>query len=144
MRQRSMTVAVNIAIGLLVPGDAPVPVMATLRYEARDPYAVNASFRTGRGTDRTAVEWVFARQLLAEGLERPVGDGDVRVSPGSNGARVVNLTLSSPSGHAVFEVPRAAMEDFLARSYSVVPLGSESSFLDLDAELSLLSRNDWE
>jgi hypothetical protein len=139
-----MTVAVNIAIGLLVPGDAPVPVMATLRYEARDPYAVNASFRTGRGTDRTAVEWVFARQLLAEGMERPVGDGDVRVSPGSNGARVVNLTLSSPSGHAVFEVPRAAMEDFLARSYSVVPLGSESSFLDLDAELSLLSRNDWE
>ena len=42
----------------------------------------------------------------------------------------------SPFGQALFEVPLAPLTEFLHRTYEIVPAGRESSFMDLDAELS--------
>ncbi len=44
--------------------------------------------------------------------------------------------MSSPFGHAQFEVSARAIEEFLVRTYQVVPPGQESVFLDFDAELN--------
>lgn len=134
------TVSAELALHLVVPGRASLPVPTLLRYEADDPYAVHLGFRTG-GDD--VVEWTFARQLLTDGLVDAVGDGDVRVWPAdedSSGApaRVMCLSLSSPSGTARFEVPVDRLVDFLTRTYAAVPVGSEARFVDLDAELALL------
>jgi hypothetical protein len=50
----------------------------------------------------------------------------------------VDLSLSSPSGRALFEVPLAELVEFLSRTYNAVPTGSESDYVDVDAELALL------
>ena len=48
------------------------------------------------------------------------------------------LSLSSPSGKALFEVPLPELVDFLGQTYAAVPTGAESNHLDVDAELALL------
>lgn len=136
MSARSTSVATELDLRLIVPGSAALPVRADCRYDAGDPYAVHMSFHTGTGE---VVEWTFARQLLTDGVTRPVGEGDVQVWPSQSGhQQVVCLALSSPSGRALFEIPLAPLVEFLTRSYAVVPTGHESSFVDVDAELALL------
>ena len=126
------TVICSPAVFELIAPDAPVvPVKVDLTYHSRDPYAVQASFRTGNST----VEWVFARDLLHEGLAGPAGTGDVRVQPVS-GAAKVQLELSSPSGYAVFTTCAQALGDFLSRTYEAVPAGSEYGWLDFDLALA--------
>ncbi|OZM79903.1 SsgA family sporulation/cell division regulator [Pseudonocardia sp. MH-G8] len=128
------TVICSPAVFELIAPDAPVvPVNVELAYNSRDPYAVQASFRTG---STTAVEWVFARDLLHDGLIGPSGTGDVRVQPVPGNPGRVQLELSSPSGHAVFTTCAQTLGDFLHRTYMAVPAESEYSWLDFDVALS--------
>jgi hypothetical protein len=140
MSIRPDTITAEFELHLIVPGSASLPVQASIRYEPSDPYAVYIGFHTG-GSE--TVEWTFARQLLTDGVTRLSGDGDVQVWPSHNSGRpVVCLSLSSPSGRALFEVPLSDLVEFLSRTYAVVPTGGESSFLDVDAELALLLWSD--
>jgi hypothetical protein len=50
----------------------------------------------------------------------------------------VYVELCSPSGRALFAVPRPVLADFVDRCHALVPPGSEPDHLDLDAELDLL------
>ena len=128
------TVICSPAVFELIAPDAPVvPVNVDLTYSSRDPYAVPASFRTG---STTAVEWVFARDLLHEGLIAPAGTGDVQVQPVPLDPDKVQLELSSPSGHAVFTTCAKTLGDFLHRTYLAVPTGREYEWLDFDMALS--------
>lgn len=137
MSSRPDTVTADLELRLVVPGSAALPVLASVRYDASDPYAVHVSFHTGG--EAGAVEWTFARQLLTDGVASAVGDGDVRVWPTASGGRpAVCLALCSPSGQALFEVGQAELVEFLTRSYAAVPTGCESDFVDLDAELAML------
>ena len=61
-------------------------MQVALRYDTRDPYAIIAAFRTGRAG---WVEWVFSRDLLADGLIADAGDGDVRIRPGTGDPEIV-------------------------------------------------------
>jgi hypothetical protein len=139
---RPATVTSELELRLVVPGGAPLPVVAGIRYDPTDPYAVHVGFHTGPSPDAPddeVVEWTFARQLLTDGVTRDVGEGDVQVWPSQTSGRpVVCLALSSPSGRALFEVPLGALVEFLTRTYAAVPTGSESNHVDLDAELALL------
>jgi hypothetical protein len=129
-------VTTDLSLHLVVPGGAALPVSSSFRYDAADPYAVHIGFRTG---DDEVVEWTFARQLLAEGVTHPVGEGDVQVWPSADdGPNAVCLSLCSPSGSALFELPLSGLVEFLTRTYTAVPTGSESDFVDLDAELAVL------
>jgi len=140
MNARHDLITTELALRLVVPGGSSLPVTATMRYEADDPYAVHVGFRTG---GEEVVEWTFARQLLTDGVTSPVGDGDVQVWPSADaGAQVVCLSLCSPSGQALFEVPLSGLVEFLTRTYSAVPTGSESEHVDLDAELALFLWSD--
>jgi hypothetical protein len=116
-----------------------VPVKVDLSYHSRDPFAVHASFRTGHDQ---AVDWVFARDLLHDGLIAPSGTGDVRVQPLELDADRVQLTLSSPSGHAVFTTCAQTLGEFLHRTFDAVPPGREYSWLDFDLALSELLHDD--
>ena len=137
MTPRPVTVSSELMVSLVVPGTTSLPIRATLSYDVSDPYAVRVSFRTTQGGD--AVQWTFARQLLTDGVTRPTGDGDVRTWPRSSaGEPVVCLSLSSPSGSALFELPVPELVEFLTMTYAAVPTGSESQHVDVEAELAHL------
>jgi hypothetical protein len=138
---RPAQVQAEVALTLVAPDGVALEVQATLRYEPADPYAVHVVFAAAEGVDEPSVSWSFARQLLVDGLREPAGIGDVRVWPwsGQTGP-VVALALTSPDGHALFEVPRRTLEDFLRRTFDEVPPGGETAQLDLDAVVGALLR----
>ena len=139
MSPRPVTVRSQMQLSLVVPGATALPVRADLSYDAADPYAVSVAFHTGSGAHADVVEWTFARQLLTDGVTSPVGQGDVQVWPSTTaGQQVVCLSLSSPSGKALFEVPVPELVEFLTMTYAAVPTGSESDHVDVDAELMAL------
>ena len=139
MTTRPSSIRSEMHLRLVVPGAASLPVLADLDYDPADPYAVQVSFHTGSPSSGDVVQWTFARQLLSDGMSAPAGEGDVQVWPSSTvGSSVVCLSLSSPSGRALFEVPLAELAEFLGRTYTAVPTGSEADHVDVDAELALL------
>lgn len=130
-----VSVSAVLQVSLVVPQAVSAPVEATLAYHAGDPYAVRIAFRTRATAD--AVEWTFARQLLTDGVTAPAGAGDVRTWPShGDGEPVVCLSLTSPSGTALFEIPVTGLVEFLTRTYAQVPTGSESDHVDVDRELA--------
>lgn len=138
---RPTSVQADLQLRLVIAGSVPLPVRAGLRYDVLDPYAVQVSFHTGStgGGEGEVVEWTFARSLLTDGVAAPAGDGDVQVWPSTSaGLPVVCLSLSSPSGKALFEVPLPELVQFLTQTYTAVPTGTESDHVDVEAELALL------
>jgi hypothetical protein len=156
-RSSSTTISAELGLRLVVPQQTIVPLVASLYYSGRDPYAVRMAFHVG--TDEP-VEWIFARELLAAGIESRHGEGDVQVWPsaqscaetdgldvigaadtaGDGQGAVLNIELSSPFGQAHFEAPAGAMSAFLDRTYQIVPVGQESDYIDIEAELNDLLR----
>jgi Streptomyces sporulation and cell division protein, SsgA len=153
-RSSSTTISAELGLRLVVPQQTIVPLVASMYYSGSDPYAVRMAFHVG--TDEP-VEWIFARDLLAAGIESRQGEGDVQVwpSPAScaddddsaamgqpeMGEKVLNIELSSPFGQAHFEAPAQAMSTFLQRTYQIVPAGRESRYIDIETELNDLLRN---
>jgi hypothetical protein len=132
----SATVSAELGLSLVVPEHGTVPLVASLYYSAEDPYAIRMAFHVGMDEP---VEWIFARNLLAVGLESPAGEGDVQVWPSDDrGDEVLNIALSSPFGEAHFEAPRSATAEFLNRTYDIISAGREADFIDLDSELDEL------
>jgi hypothetical protein len=123
-------------------------VPAMLCYEAADPFAVRIAFGdaaeddiAGDADDGAAdggITWLLSRELLQAGLDRPAGDGDVRLWPARGTGDGLYLHLRAPSGEALFEVSRASVAAFLRGTEALVPPGEESARLALDAELHVL------
>lgn len=128
-------ISTALDLSLVVPGDEPLPVDATLEYDVRDPFAVHLVIAAGDGL----VRWSFARELLIEGVKAPAGDGDVRIIPvGGRAERRVRVVLSSPDGAATLEAPLAEMVEFLTATYAAVPSGTEGDLVDMDALIAQL------
>ncbi len=119
-------------------------VPALLCYDPTDPFAVRIAFGdVGDENDLVDVEeagiaWLVSRELLQSGLDRPSGEGDVRVWPARGATDVLFLHLRAPSGEALFELSRATVAAFLRQTEALVPSGSESGMLSLDEELQAL------
>ena len=135
-------VSTELGLGLVGPEQTIVPLMASLYYSCHDPYAVKMAFHVGMDEP---VEWTLARDLLAAALHSREGIGDVQAWPSAastgeaaDGQKIMNIAMTSPYGHAQFEASAAAIETFLGQTYQLVPDGSESSYLDFDAELAEL------
>jgi hypothetical protein len=120
-------------------------VPALLCYDPADPFAVRIAFgepgEQGGDESDEGIAWLVSRELLQSGLERPTGDGDVRVWPAHATADVLFLHLRAPSGEALFELSRATVAGFLRQTEALVPMGSESALLHLDQELDVLLSN---
>jgi hypothetical protein len=150
MNNSRVAVSAELSLGLVGPEHTIVPLMASLHYTCQDPYAVKMAFHVG--TDEP-VEWTLARDLLAAALHSREGVGDVQAWPSAApadpvpedgtvaGSGILNISMTSPFGHAQFEAPAAAVATFLHRTFRIVPVGQESRFIDFDAELvALLSQ----
>lgn len=121
---------------MLVAGDQMVGVPTVLAYDSSDPFAVTASFDTGGDAP---IVWVFARDLLLEGLQRPAGQGDVTVWPSiEDDGDTIHVALSSPDGEAEFQASASQIERFLARTFALVPIGEELHNIDVDAAYTAL------
>ncbi|MET8029970.1 SsgA family sporulation/cell division regulator [Streptomyces avermitilis] len=128
-------ISCDILLRLVVSDDFSLPIPAGLRYDTADPYAVRAVFHTGG----EMVEWVFARDLLAQGLYRPAGIGDVRLWPSSRlGESNVCIALRSGEEEVLLEASVRPLELFVKRMDAAVPSGTEHRHVDLETELSHL------
>ncbi len=107
-----------------------------LVFDRADPYAVTMHLEARSGS----VVWTFARELLADGLYAPIGDGDVQIWPclSSAGEAVVIVELCSPDGMAILQAPSRTVHDFVVRTLEAVPAGEESAHLELDTLISQL------
>ena len=121
-------------------------VPALLCYDAGDPFAVRIAFgevgdEGGTVDAEDGIAWLLSRELLQCGLERPSGEGDVRLWPVRGDRDVLFLHLRAPSGEALFELSRATVAAFLRQTEVLVPWGAEVSMVDLDDELQVLLSN---
>jgi hypothetical protein len=132
------TVVDEVALRLVVPGDDGVLLRATLRYDARDPFAVEATFRAGE----ESVSWVLGRDVLSGGLNAETGVGDVRVWPAAcadgDPDDMIMIELRSPDGQAQLAVDSADLDAFLLRTFEIVPQGREGEWLDIDGVVARL------
>ncbi|MEU4985447.1 SsgA family sporulation/cell division regulator [Streptomyces sp. NPDC021969] len=110
------------------------PVFAHLAYDAADPFALTAVFSHD---GRVLARWTLDREMVAEGLTRPVGVGDVRLRPESRGMwdelRIELLGDDRADGErhrAVVFVWAAAVEAFLRETHTVVRPGREQVRVD--------------
>jgi Streptomyces sporulation and cell division protein, SsgA len=107
-----------------------LPVRSRWTYIGSEPFTIRVAFQTD---DDTWVEWVFARDLLVNGLVGAAGIGDVRLRPRrTHGRTALQLEISSPDGHALLELDRESVQRFLETTIKIVPLGDESDHFDVD------------
>jgi hypothetical protein len=108
-------------------GDSGKRLPVRLIYRAADRYAITAVFNAGTDEERT---WLFARELLADGLHRSVGIGDVIVWPGSDEPhpadhrRRIFIRLRSAEGTALLSMAR---EDAIAFLDASAPLAEHAT-----------------
>ncbi|MGW3027780.1 SsgA family sporulation/cell division regulator [Streptomyces sp. NPDC001221] len=126
--QRSITFRLKVEVAVAPDGRVPLP--AELQYDRTDPYAVRLDLGA---PSPFSVEWVFARSLLADGLRRPAGSGDVLVTPPrGRHPEAIRVVLRSRTGSAVLEIAESAVAAFLRQTEAVVPQGREHDHIDLD------------
>ncbi|MER5873114.1 SsgA family sporulation/cell division regulator [Streptomyces sp. NPDC002044] len=128
-----------IAVRLNDAAGDEVPLLGRFSYDSADPYAVRAQFFAG---DTVLPYWCFDRQMLAEGLQRPVGEGDVTFRPQRTaGGEEIRVGLRDSAGGqgVVLLVNARAVKGFLEETYAVTTPGSET--FDADGFLKdLLAR----
>jgi hypothetical protein len=132
----SLAVTQAVTVELIDGAGNATPLDAELQYDTGDPYAVTALFTTGA----TKVRWTFGRELLIQGLYEPTGDGDVHVWPclDTEGHAVVIIELCSPDGEALVQARTGQLTSFVERMVAVVPPGSESSHVNVDAAITAI------
>ncbi|WP_392675368.1 SsgA family sporulation/cell division regulator [Streptomyces sp. LN785] len=69
------------------------------------------------------MEWIIARDLLADGLEGPAGEGSVWPVEEERDGHASYVLLNPPDGTALLEVPAREIKVFLQETVAVVPKG---------------------
>lgn len=131
------TVQGHLVMNLVVSPELSFSIVVDLAYEADDPYAVRFAFHL---PGDAPVTWVFARELLLDGLSAPSGEGDVHIHPVGGEPPEVRIALRCPNGDAVLHAPSAPLIAFLARTDRLVAMGQELTGKELDAELADILR----
>ena len=105
-------------------------VEVQMTYDPSDPWAVSLHLS---GVERDE-HWVFARDLLADGLRSlaPVGRGDVQVQATSVLTEVSRRVAGGP--WETLRLPWWNTREFIRLSQVVVPRGEESYDVDAWAE----------
>ena len=126
----STDVVLRAAVPFLSGESATEHLDGEFSYDPADPYAVTMKLEARCGS----VTWTFARELLAEGVYAPTGDGDVQVWPclSNTGEAVVIVELCSPDGTALLQTDSRAVQRFITSTYDAVPAGGESSHVSID------------
>ncbi len=115
---------VNEFIPYQLVGSAPNPrFIAHFNWSEMDPAAVHVRFADPSGS---SVEWVFARNLIADGISslEPWGIGDVRINRVTDledGTLWLKLWISSPEGEAEVLMRAEPINAFLAKTEAIMP-----------------------
>lgn len=104
-----------VAEGYCRPEQIPVD----MGYRKDFPLEVRFRFRDENGS----VEWMMARDLLANGMLRKQGEGDILIDPSDDG--VVRLTLRVLTEHLVIAFNSDDLYRFLVATYTEVAEGHE-------------------
>lgn len=124
---------------LIIGADACIEFPVCIGYDRNDPYAVRLCFpavghpAAPGWADEDAPSWTFARELIADGLHKPTGEGDVHVWP--CGPDLTMVELRTDAGNAMLALAARELRTFLFLSYAEVPPGYESGYLELDQQL---------
>ncbi|MEU6840388.1 SsgA family sporulation/cell division regulator [Streptomyces sp. NPDC046716] len=104
---------------------------AEFSYDTGDPLAVTLIVEAD---GNRLVRWVFARDLLTEGLAARAGEGDVALWPvdGPDGERSAYCLRLGSTRTALFEIPAAPVVRWLAGTYALVARGAELDGVDWD------------
>ncbi|CAM5569760.1 MULTISPECIES: SsgA family sporulation/cell division regulator [Streptomyces] len=108
----------------------PLPIMCEFSFDPGDPLAVTLIFDS---EGEYPVRWVFARDLLTEGLTARSGRGDVELWPvHSDGRRFLWIQVGNACAGrtALFEMPAQPVAQWLAGCYDLVPRGAETAGVD--------------
>ncbi|MGW3739948.1 SsgA family sporulation/cell division regulator [Streptomyces sp. NPDC005146] len=131
------TVTHTVTAHVSIPKSMPVPLSAELHYDMADPYAIRLSLGAPM---KRPVNWVFARELLAEGLHRPTGSGDVLVIPRHRGhPHFLRIVLRNLAGTALVDIAVPEVAAFLRTTFTMVPEGAESPYIDIADTISELT-----
>ncbi|MGZ4426599.1 MAG: SsgA family sporulation/cell division regulator [Nocardioidaceae bacterium] len=125
-----------VSVDLIDASGAATPIEAELQYDPADPFAVTTVFITGS----SRVRWTFGRDLLAQGLYEPAGDGDVHVWPclDADGRAVVIIELCSPDGEALVQARTGDLSRFVEKMSKAVAPGTEVDHLNVDAAITAI------
>lgn len=127
----TMRIAHDLIAHQVLSAERSRALATRLEYHTEEPYEVRLVFPADR---RDPVIWIFARDLLAEGLSRPSGTGDVRIRPTVDGGRhLLSVLLVGEHDRALIELPAAEVGAFVLRTLRLVPKGEEVQRLDFDA-----------
>lgn len=113
----------------------------TLSWQRADPMAVHLIVRST--PDHPALprgSWVVLRDFLRYGLEKPTGDGAVRIQPDPESQRV-QIRLARAGRPAWISAPCSVLRSFLDQTDALDPTGEERSAAALDAVISRLLQN---
>ncbi|MFJ4619641.1 SsgA family sporulation/cell division regulator [Streptomyces sp. NPDC088812] len=133
MRESVQAVQAEVMMSFLVSEELSFRIPVELGYATCDPYAVRLTFHL---PGDAPVTWAFGRELLIDGVGRPCGEGDVRVSPvDPDSLSEILIRLQVGGDQAVFRSSAAPLVAFLDRTDKLVPLGQEGALADFDAHL---------
>ncbi|WP_460828544.1 SsgA family sporulation/cell division regulator [Nocardioides hungaricus] len=132
----SRTVSADLLLQVLDARGRTVDLPAEFGYDPADPWAVWITFRGASGHSTEPVRWAVGRDLLLHGMTEPAGEGDVLLFPSvdENGRAAVVMELCSPDGRLVTQLRTSDLNDFLVKTLTAVPLGTETIDLDLLVE----------
>lgn len=118
--------------------DGSTPVRSRWSYRADQPFTIVAAFQTDRNR---WVEWMFARDLLVDGMLGAAGIGDVRLHPETErGLDLLVVEIESPEGYAKLELDHESVSEFLEATGELVPFGEESENFDIDALIDEITK----
>ncbi|MBT2477968.1 SsgA family sporulation/cell division regulator [Streptomyces sp. ISL-94] len=127
------SVQAEVMMSFLVSEELSFRIPVELRYDARDPYAVRLTFHL---PGDAPVTWTFGRELLLDGINKPCGDGDVRIAPTEpEELSDVHIRLQVGGDRALFRAGAAPLVAFLDRTDRLVPLGQERNLGDFEGNL---------
>ena len=131
---------VQIRTPLLMTSPVTGLVPTTFRWRSGDPVAIEAEFHLADGE---VVEY-FSRDLLADGMNEQVGDGEVMIMPKPHPmAEPMSVRflfrMDDGSGHVELYGHPAAFRPLLEHSYRLCPRGEEFAGFELDEWLARLS-----
>jgi Streptomyces sporulation and cell division protein, SsgA len=130
----SAALILDLTAMLVLLDGQDLPIGVQLTYDVADPYALQAHFADPSGE---VVTWIFARDLLADGLRSmiPVGSGAIQVQATSVLTEISHLT--DDDGIEMLRLPWWNTREFIRLTHTVVPRGHED--IDIDSWLDDLT-----
>ncbi|WP_031010117.1 SsgA family sporulation/cell division regulator [Streptomyces sp. NRRL F-5727] len=120
-----------------VTSELPLDLTCEFGYDTSDPLAVSLVLDSHGARP---VRWFLCRELLADGLVARAGEGEVVLWPllDSDGERSsFCVRVGGGDRTALFEIPVEPVARWLARTWEMVPRGTELEGVDWDELVQL-------